>query len=98
MLPKVILIYSNKQKFYEGITKTLVTLGLSCDFFIGSYDQVGLYEMDEICYKTGGSVVLSDSFSTAIFKQSFIRFFKSKKKTNKMEKILNIWIWGSMPL
>ena len=36
--------------------------------------------MDEVCYKTGGSVVLSDSFSTAIFKQSFIRFFKKQEE------------------
>lgn len=73
-------LFKQAKKFYEGITKTLVTLGLSCDFFIGSYDQVGLYEMDEVCYKTGGSVVLSDSFSTAIFKQSFIRFFKKQEE------------------
>ena len=36
-------------------------MGLSCNIFIGSYDQIGLYEMDEVCYKTGGVVVMSDS-------------------------------------
>lgn len=69
-------LFKHAKLFYEQVTKTLVSLGISCDFFIGSYDQVGLYEMDEVCYKTGGSVVLSDSFSTAIFKQSFVKFFK----------------------
>ncbi|EMG47690.1 SEC23 Protein transport protein SEC23 [Candida maltosa Xu316] len=73
-------LFKQAKKFYQEITKHFVTLGLSCDFFIGSYDQVGFYEMDEVCCKTGGSVVLSDSFSTAIFKQSFIKFFKKQEE------------------
>ena len=71
--------------FYHGITKLLIGLGLSCDLFIGSYDQVGLFEMDEVCYKTGGAVVMSDSFATAIFKQSFIKFFKKKEGEQEQE-------------
>lgn len=67
------------KKFYEKVTKQLIATGLSCNFFIGSYDQVGFYEMDEACYKTGGVCVLSDSFSTAIFKQSFLKFFRKQE-------------------
>ncbi|KAK6461000.1 hypothetical protein DFJ63DRAFT_214275 [Scheffersomyces coipomensis] len=73
-------LFTKAKKFYHEITKTLISLGLSCNFFIGSYNQVGLFEMDEICYKTGGTVVMSDSFNTAIFKQSFIKFFKKKNE------------------
>lgn len=75
-------LFKSARTFYKKITLNLVSMGLSCNFFIGSYDQVGLYEMDEICYKTGGVVVMSDSFSTAIFKQSFIKFFKKQDEDN----------------
>ncbi|EGW29961.1 uncharacterized protein SPAPADRAFT_144148 [Spathaspora passalidarum NRRL Y-27907] len=71
-----ISLFQNAKKFYKEVTKNLVKLGLSCNYFIGSYDQIGLFEMDEVCYKTGGVVVMSDSFTTTIFKQSFLRFFK----------------------
>lgn len=73
---KVDLLLVKKAKaYYAGIAKVLSKIGLSCNFFIGSYDQVGLYEMDEVCYKTAGCVVMSDSFATSIFKQSFYKFF-----------------------
>lgn len=72
-------LVTNAKKFYKKITSNLVKLGLSCNFFIGSYDQVGLYEMDEVCYKTGGVVIMSDSFNTSIFKQSFIKFFQKQQ-------------------
>ncbi|KAG7665034.1 uncharacterized protein J8A68_001442 [[Candida] subhashii] len=75
-------LFKNAKKFYTEITKNLVKLGLSCNYFIGSYDQVGLFEMDEVCYKTGGMVVMCDSFSTAIFKQSFIKFFNKQDDGN----------------
>ncbi|KAK6200266.1 uncharacterized protein RJT21DRAFT_121165 [Scheffersomyces amazonensis] len=75
-----ISLFKPAKKFYHDITKSLVSLGLSCNFFIGSYNQVGLFEMDEVCYKTGGTVVMSDSFNTAIFKQSFIKFFKKQSE------------------
>ncbi|CUM65704.1 uncharacterized protein PRCAT00003352001 [Priceomyces carsonii] len=68
------------KKYYSGIAKTLVTMGLSCDFFIGSYDQIGLFEMEEICHKTGGIVVMSDSFSTSIFKQSLMKFLRKENE------------------
>lgn len=70
------LLFKTAKTFYEKIAKVLVTLGISCDLFMGSYDQVGLFEMDEVSAKTGGVVVMCDSFSTSMFKQSFIRFFR----------------------
>lgn len=70
------LLFKTATTFYGKIAKILVTLGISCDLFVGSYDQVGLYEMDEVSSKTGGEVVMCDSFNTSMFKQSFIRFFR----------------------
>lgn len=70
------LLFKLAKKFYQNVAKMLVAMGVSCDVFIGSYDQVGLYEMDEVCVKTGGVVVLCDSFGTAMFKQSFVKFLR----------------------
>lgn len=69
-------LFTEAKKFYQRVTKNIVSTGLSCNLFIGSYNQIGLYEMDEVCFKTGGSIVMADSFNTAIFKQSFVKFFK----------------------
>lgn len=70
------LLFKQAKIFYEKVAKVFVSVGVSCDFFVGSYDQVGLYEMDEVCVKTGGVVVMCDSFNTGMFKQSFIKFLR----------------------
>lgn len=61
--------------FYSKLADECATNGITIDIFVGAYDQVGLYEMDELPDKTGGIIVLADSFTTSIFKQSFQRFF-----------------------
>jgi len=43
--------------------------------FAGCLDQVGLLEMKSLPNSTNGVIVLSDSFATSIFKQSFLRMF-----------------------
>lgn len=70
------LLFKQAKIFYEKVSKSLVSMGLGCDVFVGAYDQIGLYEMDEICASTGGLVVMCDSFSTLMFKQSVIKFFR----------------------
>ena len=45
------------------------------DLFAGCLDQVGLLEMKSMPNSTNGVIVLSDSFATSIFKQSFLRMF-----------------------
>ncbi len=45
------------------------------DLFAGCLDQVGLLEMKSMPNSTNGAIVLSDSFATSIFKQSFLRLF-----------------------
>lgn len=68
-------LFRASKKFFQQIALRLVSAGLTCNLFIGCYDQVGLYEMEECCAKTGGIVVMCDLFSTAIFKQSLLRYF-----------------------
>lgn len=62
--------------FYSKVAKVLVSMGITCDVFVGAYDQVGLCEMDEVCVKSGGAIVMCDSFSTSIFKQSLVKLFR----------------------
>jgi hypothetical protein len=46
------------------------------DIFAGCLDQVGLLEMKSMVNSSGGIMVLSDSFTTLIFKQSFQKMFE----------------------
>jgi protein transport protein SEC23 len=45
-------------------------------------DQVGLLEMRSLPNSTGGHLVLSDSFTTSIFKQSLMRMFSAGEDGN----------------
>merc|ERR1719238_2679336 len=48
---------------------------MAVDTFACSLDQVGLYEMRVVADKTGGYIVMSDSFSMHVFKDSFKKLF-----------------------
>ena len=62
-------------QFYEGLAKRASNNGHVIDLFAGCLDQVGLLEMKSMPNSTNGVIVLSDSFATSIFKQSFLRMF-----------------------
>jgi protein transport protein SEC23 len=62
-------------KFYEGLSKRVASNGHIVDIFAGCLDQIGLLEMKSLVNMTGGVMVLSDSFNTSIFKQSFQKLF-----------------------
>jgi len=65
----------NALKFYASIASRAVSCGFAVDIFACSLDQVGLYEMKVICDRTGGYMVMSDSFSMHVFKDSFKKVF-----------------------
>lgn len=62
-------------QFYESLAKRASNNGHTIDLFAGCLDQVGLLEMKSLPNSTNGVIVLSDSFATSIFKQSFLRMF-----------------------
>lgn len=62
-------------KFYESLSKRICDKGHVVDIFAGCLDQIGLQEMRSLVNSTNGHIVLSDGFSSNIFKQSFSRFF-----------------------
>jgi protein transport protein SEC23 len=52
------------------------------DLFAGCLDQVGLLEMKSLANNTGGHVVLTDSFTSSMYRQSFIRIFDKDDNEN----------------
>lgn len=69
--------YKSACRYYEKLAKRSTACGCVVDIFAGCYDQVGLDEMHYLPQTTGGVMVLSDSFTTSIFKQSFMRLFNT---------------------
>lgn len=65
----------NAMKFYSGIATRAIACGFAVDIFACSLDQVGLHEMAVLVDKTGGSIVMGDSFSMSVFKDSFRKMF-----------------------
>ncbi|CAO2823987.1 unnamed protein product [Amaranthus hypochondriacus] len=62
-------------KFYDNLGKQLVNQGHVLDLYASALDQVGVAEMKVAVEKTGGLVVLSESFGHSVFKDSFKRLF-----------------------
>lgn len=67
--------YKKAIKFYDNLAKRASANSHSVDICIGCYDQVGLQEMKSLPNSTGGVMILSDAFTTSIFKQSVQRIF-----------------------
>ncbi|GJF00040.1 copii coat protein [Phanerochaete sordida] len=67
--------FKRASKFYEGLAKRVSNNGHVVDLFAGCLDQIGLLEMKALPNSTNGVIVLSDSFATSIFKQSYLRVF-----------------------
>ncbi|KAF9648469.1 hypothetical protein BDM02DRAFT_3144262 [Thelephora ganbajun] len=67
--------FKRASKFYEALAKRVSANGHVVDLFAGCLDQVGLLEMRSLPNSTNGVMVLSDAFTTSIFKQSFLRVF-----------------------
>ncbi|CCH42639.1 hypothetical protein BN7_2183 [Wickerhamomyces ciferrii] len=67
--------YKKAIKFYDSLAEKASINGHAIDIFAGCYDQIGISEMQSLSNKTGGVLLLSDAFTTSIFKQSFLRLF-----------------------
>ena len=67
--------YKKASKYYDGIAMKAVGNGHVIDIFACSLDQIGLAEMKVCVEKTGGYLVLDDSFTRGVFIGSFKRVF-----------------------
>ncbi|KAL5781964.1 hypothetical protein ACOSP7_006993 [Xanthoceras sorbifolium] len=68
-------------KFYENLAKQLVSQGHVLDLFASALDQVGVAEMKVAVEKSGGLVVLAESFGHSVFKDSFKRVFEEGEQS-----------------
>lgn len=74
--------YKKALKFYEGLAKRVSHNGHIVDIFAGCLDQVGLLEMRGLANNTGGHMILTDSFTSSMYKQSFARVFNKDADDN----------------
>ncbi|KAI9809675.1 MAG: GTPase-activating protein S23 [Sarcosagium campestre] len=74
--------YKKAVKFYDNLAKRVSHNGHIIDIFAGYLDQVGLLEMKGLSNSTGGNMILTDSFTSSMFKQSFIRIFDKDADDN----------------
>ncbi|KAG4179850.1 hypothetical protein ERO13_A10G130500v2 [Gossypium hirsutum] len=63
-------------QFYDSLAKQLVSQGHVLDLFASALDQVGIAEMKVAVERTGGLVVLAESFGHSVFKDSFKHVFE----------------------
>lgn len=68
-------------KFYDNLSKQLVGQGHVLDLFASALDQVGVAEMKVAVERTGGLVVLAESFGHSVFKDSFKRVFEDGEQS-----------------
>lgn len=62
--------------YYTDLSKRAVESGHSIDLFCCALDQTGLYEMKVCAERTGGVVVMSDTFSMSVFRDSLQKLFE----------------------
>ncbi|KAF2872415.1 Sec23/Sec24 trunk domain-containing protein [Massariosphaeria phaeospora] len=74
--------YKKALKFYENLAKRVAHNGHIIDIFAGCLDQVGLLEMKGLPNSTGGHMILTDSFTSSMYKQSFARVFNKDADDN----------------
>lgn len=74
--------YKKALKFYENLAKRVSHNGHIVDIFAGCLDQVGLLEMRGLANSTGGHMILTDSFTSSMYKQSFARVFNKDADDN----------------
>ena len=67
--------YTNAVKYYEGLAKRALENGHIVDLFACSLDQIGTAEMKILIEKTGGFIVVHDTFVHQVFTQSYIKIF-----------------------
>lgn len=74
--------YKKAVKFHELIVQRAAKNGHAIDLFGGCLDQVGFLEMKEMPSKTGGVLLLTDAFTTTIFRNSFLSLFEKDADDN----------------
>ena len=69
-------------QFFDNMAKRTANNGHIIDIFAGCLDQVGLLEMKSLANCTGGHMILTDSFTSSMFRQSFVKIFDKDANDN----------------
>ena len=78
-------LYEPACKFYNNLSNRCVSNGHIFDIFACSLDQLGIAEQRIMCDNTGGCLVLSDTFTTSVFQESFNGLFYSYYNNNNQD-------------
>ena len=62
-------------RYYKSLAVRAATAGHAIDIIAACFDQTGLHEMKTLCNSTGGHLVMTDSFKSTLFAQTFQRIF-----------------------
>jgi protein transport protein SEC23 len=68
-------------QFYTKLADRAVANAIVVDCFACALDQVGTLETKVLCSKTGGLIVLADSFGQSVFRESLRRVFEREGDT-----------------
>lgn len=74
--------YKKAVEFYNNISVRASRAGQIIDVYSCSFNQVGLLELKNCVEKTGGYMILSDSFSHSCFKDTFVKLFETDSNNN----------------
>ncbi|ODV58110.1 vWA-like protein, partial [Ascoidea rubescens DSM 1968] len=85
--------FQNSSLFYKKLALSLLNNDknplvynnnsiIEINILVGCYDQSGIYEMQPLTNLSGGSIIVTDSFKTNLFKQSFLKLFQSEFSTH----------------
>ena len=77
--------------FYEGLALRASNNGHSIDIFCCAIDQIGIMEMRSLSEKTGGYLVLTDTYNSDVFKLSLQKIF-SRDDTGALQMGFNATI------
>jgi len=69
--------YTRKaSRFYETLAARAAANCHAVDLFCCCIDQVGLFEFQDLCRKTGGIALMSDMFAKEVFQRTLLQLFE----------------------
>eukprot|EP00828_Plagiopyla_frontata_P032649 TRINITY_DN4251_c0_g1_i1.p1 TRINITY_DN4251_c0_g1~~TRINITY_DN4251_c0_g1_i1.p1 ORF type:complete len:484 (+),score=73.58 TRINITY_DN4251_c0_g1_i1:179-1630(+) len=75
----------NSTKYYLSLTQRAIKCQMVWDLWGFSLDQFGLVEMKPLAEKTGGYIIIQESFSSDVFTQSFQKMFEREQTEGQQD-------------
>eukprot|EP00698_Gefionella_okellyi_P006378 TRINITY_DN15734_c0_g1_i1.p1 TRINITY_DN15734_c0_g1~~TRINITY_DN15734_c0_g1_i1.p1 ORF type:complete len:770 (+),score=130.16 TRINITY_DN15734_c0_g1_i1:43-2310(+) len=66
-------------KHYKTLAQRCVQANVSVDIYACCLDQVGLFELRDVEERTGGVIVMAETFSSGLFRQAFQKRFRREQ-------------------